>query len=471
MAVVALDRSVSTLAVDAVDRDAARGLAAPAGVQILEIADRVGDVWRLKTAKGDIAPHGAALITRLLALSEAGRAALEAWLDRPGRSRTPVVLDLSSLSAEEQARMLESELLGEAQKRAADAEARVGALALALATLRREHESVLDRYQALEAAAVSHDMQPISVPYQQAETLDYVELSADGPLGAIAETIVPAAGAGLFAVELQVGPTASTGALVVEALGRERRQVLHRWRVALDGLEPGAVILKRPVGLVTDQATMALRFSLDGEGSVSLGVGRRHPAQAMGLTGENGQEDARMPALKLYATVPGLHAPQIGADREGETRTLALDAFEQASPDPMDFSDMVVSAPEGGLLLTPVGLQATLALLDWTPDGPETVFVGRAVTAHAESPDIEFALAAGPPAALLEAVAMEDWDGLEMFSGWVRGAAFCPVNVALVCSAPLSGEDRIALIARVSPDADSDWCARPVFRSLRALSV
>jgi len=380
------------------------------------------------------------------------------------------IADLGDVSKPNRRKIVNELCVRALASRAAQAERRVGHLAEALATLRREHEVILQRFAEVEASVVMQGQQPVQTLCSQRSVETFAELGQASPLGRHAGLDLPFGTQGLYQLGLYVDAEGAEGPLDISIVTRGVSRVLARWTQDLANDKAGWRSWTRPFAMVESHASARLLLAFRGKGVVRIGMGPHHPARRIWLTGANGQSDTRHIAIHALATIPGLRAPDAGGRAQAIQRLWNLENAVQIAPDPEEIPALVTAAPEGGLVVTPMMGQTTVASLGAVVPEGATAVRATGLVAHPDGPLVDFALVVGSADAIRDLAAADQLEQSDMFPGWTTGAAMSPVLLALVLPEAATGQEDLVLVTRISPDSAHDWCARAVFRNVQILT-
>ncbi len=353
--------------------------------------------------------------------------------------------------------------------RATRAERRVGQLAEALATLRREHESILQRFAEIEAGVVLQGHQPVQTLCAQKDVEAFAELGETARLGRHAALDLPFGTLGLYLLSLFIDAENAEGALDISIETRGAPRALARWTHEFRNDKAAWQTWTRQLALTEAYSAARLVLTFKGKGSIRIGMGSHHPARRVWLVGANGQTEQRHIAMRALATTPGLRAPESAASGGNVKRLWDIESAVQIAPSSDDIPALVSSAPEGGVMVTPVMGMVTAAGLGQVMPKGATAVRAMGVVAHADGPLVDFALLAGNADTIRDMIETDQLELSDGFPGWVTGAALSPVLLALVLPHAATGEEELVLLTRISAESTHDWCARAIFRDVQIL--
>ena len=379
------------------------------------------------------------------------------------------VADLGDLSKINRRKAVSEFCVRALASRAVQAERRVGQMAEALATLRREHEMVLQRFAELEANVVMQGQQPVRIVCGQTAVDAFAELGETTRLGRHARLDLPFSTIGLYLLSLYVDAEDAEGPLDISIETRGAPRILARWTQELRHDKADWLTWTRKLSITDAYSGARLHIAFRGKGTVRIGMGPHHPAKRIWLAGANGQSEPRHIAMRALATTPGLRTPEPSGTGTDVKRIWDLERATQVAPSPDDIPDLVSPALEGGVVVTPMIGQITAARIGAALPAGASAVRATAIVAHADGPLVDFALISGDADAVREMVLNEQVEQSETFSGWTTGAALSPVTLTLALHRAATEQDTLFLLTRISPESTHDWCARAVFRSVQIL--
>ena len=353
--------------------------------------------------------------------------------------------------------------------RAQRAERRVGQFAEALSTVRREHETLLERFAQIEASVVFQGQQPVQVLCAQKTVEAFAELGESARLGRHAGLDLPFGTLGLYLLSLYIDAEDAEGPLDISIESRGTHRVLARWTHQLHNDKPDWQSWTRRLASTESYFGARLLLAFRGKGVVRIGMGPHHPTKRIWLAGANGQTDPRHIAIRALATTPGLRAPDTVEGAGYVKRLWDMDNALQIAPSLDEIPGLVSQAVEGGVIVTPVMGQVTAAGLGLAVPRGATAVRATGIVAHADGPMVDFALFVGSAETVQDLILSDQLEQSDAFPGWVTGAAMSPVLLTMVLLEPATGREELFLLTRISPDSSHDWCARAVFRNVQVL--
>ena len=187
---------------------------------------------------------------------------------------------------------------------------------LELAELRHAHETLQSDFQAVESFIASRDIQPADIVFYNPVSSDLAETSDKATL--ITQTL-PVANYGLSSIDLATGPSSGRHSLSFgldcSMMSVESGEVLARWALPIDEINPGWINLRLPRGLSGASHTLRLVIRpLNGIGFVpSLKLGHAQPLKAFRarLSSDATRELAASLALRCWSGLPGVAPPAV----------------------------------------------------------------------------------------------------------------------------------------------------------------
>ena len=360
-----------------------------------------------------------------------------------------------------------------------------------LAILRRERETLLENYRALEDAFQARNWEPVSEIFSHDPHADPKD-EGIGPLLATAfvEQLLPVSSLGVagFALHLHAVPRTS-GELVVALSYLESGEGVAEWTVPYAQLVPTWNFFSLPRACGGGARTLRLRMSTTGPETVGLSLGYPIAGERYSARSElqHPDLDLRPLAFKVFAGLPGVKpaaAPNMIAPSsllEGQYTVdyrLAVDTLSQiadvsVTPIVPEFQTVRFLEHEHAIVCHPL------------PSGISAGAVARAV----EPGTISFSASAiidhpqGQPAAVSFLLAPENSNARSevaelarkgaakpsaFFSGWREVSSSQAININIQLEEPVRGPMDLMILSRAVTDSvDFSWLKVSGFRLVK----
>lgn len=425
-----------------------------------------------------------------VAFSDEAEADLKEIQTAMQRLKTVPSVALHRLDARDSVAALEllAALLGGGVGRLASFSASVAA---ELALLRRERESLLENYRALEDAFQARNWEPLAEcfahdPYVDPKDEGIGQLLASGHV----DQLLPVSSHGVAGLSLHFHSVPKSGGELILTLGYvESDEGIAEWRVDYRDLVPEWNFFSLPRACGGGAKTLRLRVSTRGAETIGLSLG--YPIASERYTTrsdiEHSDLDLRPLAFRIYTGVPGV-APVMTPNMIAPT-SLPNGAAVQDYLLPVDILKRVIDVSvsdivpefetisflehEHALVCHPLPTGITAGAISGAVEQGTMSFSANAIIDHPEGAPaaVGFLLApadANQRSKIAEIGRDETAGPSAFFSGWREVGPDRPISISMQLDEPLSGPMDLMILSRAVGDTvDFSWLKVSGFRLVK----
>ncbi|MCR4266983.1 DUF6212 domain-containing protein [Nitratireductor sp. ZSWI3] len=360
-----------------------------------------------------------------------------------------------------------------------------------LAMLRRERETLLENYRALENAFQARNWEPVAEIFAHDPYVDPRD-EGIGHLLATAgvEQLLPVSSHGVAGIALHMHSVPKDGGELVVSLSYvETGEGVAEWVVPFRDLAADWNYLALPQSCGGGGKTLRLRISAGGAETVGLSLG--HPIASERYTASSEHPhpdlDLRPLAFRVYTGVPGVKpspvpnmiAPTALLDGQFiEDYRLPIDLLRQiidvsVSPIVPEFQTIRFLEHENAVVCHPLPSGISAGAIIRAVEPGTTSFSASAVIDHSEGAPAAVSLLLAPansnPRAEVAEIARRDSASpTTFFSGWREVGPDSPVNINMQLDEPLSGPMDLMILSRaVGESVDFSWLKVSGFRLVK----